>query len=82
MNERILEMQIAAMRAVWAGDDPDGDVDKMYIPRVFAEKFARLIIQDCAGVFEAIDNGNTQHGTMNYLKALQTRYYDKGVVKQ
>lgn len=47
MNERILELQIAAMRSVWAGDDPDGDVDKMYIPSEFTKKFAELIVADC-----------------------------------
>ena len=38
------------------------------------EKFAELIVKDCAGVYEAIDNGNEQEGTLNYIKALKRRY--------
>jgi hypothetical protein len=37
-------------------------------------KFAELIIKDCAGVYEAIDNGNEVEGTDNFLLALKRRY--------
>jgi hypothetical protein len=47
MNERMHQLQIAAMRSVWDGSDPDGDVDKMYIPAEFAKKFANLIVEEC-----------------------------------
>jgi hypothetical protein len=28
--------------------DRDGDLDRMYIPNVFAEQFAQLIVRECA----------------------------------
>lgn len=41
------------------------------------EKFVELIINDCAGVYDAIDNGNKVEGTDNLLLALKRRY--KGI---
>jgi hypothetical protein len=32
------------------GSDPDGDIDKMYIPSEFINKFAELIIAECKQV--------------------------------
>lgn len=37
-------------------------------------KFAELIVRECAGIYEAIDNGNKVQGTDNYLKALKLRF--------
>lgn len=37
-------------------------------------KFAELIIKECAGIYEAIDNGNKIEGTDNYIKALRIRF--------
>jgi hypothetical protein len=41
-------------------------------------KFAELIVQECAGIYEAIDNGNKVEGTENYLEALHKRFGVKG----
>ena len=38
------------------------------------EKFAELIVKDCAGVYEAIDNGNQVEGTDDYITAICRRY--------
>ena len=38
------------------------------------EKFAELIVQECAGIYDKIDNGNQHHGTDNYLEALQKHF--------
>ena len=38
------------------------------------EKFAELIIKECAGVYEAIDNGNKVEGTDNYVLALRRKF--------
>lgn len=38
------------------------------------ERFALCILKDCAGMYEAIDNGNTIEGTDNYIVALRRRY--------
>ncbi|CAB4221377.1 hypothetical protein UFOVP1636_275 [uncultured Caudovirales phage] len=48
MNERIRELNLQAMSIVMNGSDPDGDVDKMYIPLEFTKKFAELIVRECA----------------------------------
>jgi hypothetical protein len=34
------------------------------------EKFAELIVAECAGIYSKIDNGNLHMGTDNYLEAL------------
>ena len=55
MNERIIkELQLAAMHSVWDGHDPDGDVDKMYIPAEFTKKFAELIVRECMAQCEQV----------------------------
>jgi len=48
MNERIKELNIQALVEVLNGQDPDNDIDKMYIPAQFTKKFAELIVKDCA----------------------------------
>jgi hypothetical protein len=50
MNPRILELQHQAMSSVLNGNDPDGDVERMYIPAEFTKKFAELLIQKCAQI--------------------------------
>ena len=39
----------------------------------YEEKFAELIVRECAGIYDAIDNGNKQEGTDDYLEALRRR---------
>ncbi len=53
MNKNINEIAIKTMHIVINGADPNGDVDKMYIPAVFAQKFAELIVQECATFCES-----------------------------
>ena len=38
------------------------------------EKFAESIVRECAGIYEAIDNGNQVEGTNNYIEALRKRF--------
>ena len=38
------------------------------------EKFAELIVRECAGIYDKIDNGNLHMGTDNYLEALQKHF--------
>ena len=40
----------------------------------YEEKFAELIVRECAGIYDAIDNGNKQEGTDDYLEALRRRF--------
>jgi hypothetical protein len=48
MNERIQKLNLQALCDVMNGPDPDGDVEQMYIPAEFMEKFAELIVKECA----------------------------------
>ena len=47
MNKRIRELEQQALSIVLNGNDPDSDVDKMYIPSEFTKKFAELIVREC-----------------------------------
>ena len=38
------------------------------------EKFALLIVKECAGIYSKIDNGNQHLGTDDYLEALQKHF--------
>ena len=62
MNERIKELNLQAMSIVMNGNDPDGDIEQMYIPSEFTKKFALLIVRECVGIVakrkdQAIDDG-------------------------
>jgi hypothetical protein len=47
MNEQIRELNLQAISLVLNGNDPDSDVEKMYIPAEFTKKFAELIVRKC-----------------------------------
>lgn len=77
MNERIRELMDEAISDVdYIRDDEftNMELQKMYIPDCFAEKFADLIMKECAGIYDKIDNGNLHMGTDNYLEALQKHF--------
>lgn len=38
------------------------------------EKFAQMIVRECGGIYDKIDNGNPHMGTNNYLKALALHF--------
>ena len=66
MNERIHELNLQAMSIVMNGSDPDGDVERMYIPSEFTKKFAELIVKECIDKIEThrIPVGNSAAGEM------------------
>lgn len=39
------------------------------------EKFAELLIRECAGIYDKIDNGNLHMGTDDYLEALHKTFF-------
>jgi len=41
------------------------------------EKFAELIVRECAGIYDKIDNGNQHLGTDDYLLALRKHFGGK-----
>jgi len=67
MNERIKEL------AEQAGYEADMfGVGHWDMPE--CKKFAELIVRECAGIYDKIDNGNQHLGTENYLEALQKHF--------
>ena len=66
MNNRILELAERAEIAANKGDHVD--------VKIMMEKFAELIVKECAGIYDAIDNGNLVMGTDDYLEALTKRF--------
>lgn len=67
MNERIKEL---ALQANPKNIFKEFDRDDIH----FVEKFAELIVKECAGIYDKIDNGNMHMGTENYLEALQKHF--------
>ena len=43
------------MSLILNGNDPDGDVEKMYIPAEFTKKFAELIVEECMNIADEYD---------------------------
>ena len=64
MTERVQEL------ARLAGEDYEGYQGK----GLYYEIFAKLIIKECAGIYEKIDNGNLHLGTDDYLEALRKHF--------
>jgi hypothetical protein len=73
MNERIREL--AEQAGITTNLDTDyfeKDVNKWV--DYYSEKFALLIVQECAGIYSKIDNGNLHMGTDDYLEALHKTF--------
>ena len=79
MNEQIKKLTIQAlakcdatkMTQLSSSVDNGNGVD---IPLEFSEKFAELIVRECAGIYSKIDNGNPHLGADDYLEALQKHF--------
>lgn len=52
MNQKLRELEIKALRLVMNGNDPDRDVDRMYIPHEYTKTLAELIVRECAEVLD------------------------------
>jgi hypothetical protein len=79
MNKRIHEITVQALEnSLFESIEPTVTVgegeNKVTIPLVFAEKFAELIVKECAGIYSKIDNGNLHMGTDDYLEALHKTF--------
>ena len=66
MNQRIKELLAQCTQ-----ESIDGPFANPYVDQ---EKFAKLIVRECAGIYDKIDNGNLHMGTDNYLEALQKHF--------
>ncbi len=63
MNERIRELIEQAVNAVdnpFPGNPLNDELEKMYIPDCFAEKFAELIVRECAELSVNSQYANTK----------------------
>ena len=69
MNERIKQLYDQSQKV---GRYTDGGYTEIY--GLDAEKFAELIVGECAGIIEAIENGNQIEGTDNPIKAIRKRF--------
>lgn len=70
MNERIKDFGKQAYNAgtgIWP-------INSQMWYEVYNTTFAKLIVKECAGIYEKIDNGNLHMGTDNYLEALQKHF--------
>lgn len=68
MNEqRIKAFADHADRYAYSISDSDPSVNWY---KIRDQKFAELIVEECAGIYSKIDNGNLHMGTDNYLEAL------------
>jgi len=63
MNERIKELALQA-----------GGSHYPAVGGKLLEKFAELIVKECAGIYDKIDNGNLHMGTDNYIEALHKTF--------
>ena len=66
MNKLIQKLAYESARTV--------DANLMAQDPAFVEKFAMMIIQECANIYEAIDNGNTVHGAEDFQQALRRHF--------
>ena len=68
MNERIRELAEQSI-----GANPTyAAATIMASPEL--EQFAMLIVRECAGIYDKIDNGNAHLGTEDYLEALHKHF--------
>jgi hypothetical protein len=47
VNEPTRELFRQALELVLNGQDPDRDIDKMYIPAVFVKRYTELLVKEC-----------------------------------
>ena len=64
MNERIRELAKQATK----------QYSPTYYTQEWIQGFAKSIIEECAGIYCSIDNGNLHMGTDDYLKALHKHF--------
>jgi hypothetical protein len=74
MNKNIEDIELLAMNLVMNGEDPDGDVDDMYIPAEFTRKFAELLIRECAD--QIVAKGTDQVDFAPSQTGVRPEYWD------
>ena len=78
MNKRFEELKRKAVAEADTGHidfDNMGHTEIQMLGDIAVEKkFAQLIVEECAGIYDKIDNGNLHMGTDDYLLALQKHF--------
>ena len=75
MNKRIRELaQQAEILITVAGAFHNTPQGAYQLQEQHMNKFAELLVRECAGIYDKIDNGNLHMGTDNYLEALQKHF--------
>jgi hypothetical protein len=76
MNERIRELAVKAQIyfSYDRGPGTDNELQAAEITQSDLEKFAELIVRECAEIYDKIDNGNLHMGTDDYLEALNKTF--------
>ena len=46
ISDRIKEYEKTALAAALNGTDPDGDIDRMYVPREYTQQLYHVIVKD------------------------------------
>ena len=57
---KIVEQAVSAVDIVTGNEALDDELAKMYIPDCFAEKFAELLVRECADIFGREGTGEYQ----------------------
>ena len=68
MNERIEKL------ALQAGSTHKQSLGVYQFYTDELEKFAQMIVRECGGIYDKIDNGNPHLGTDDYLRALALHF--------
>lgn len=75
MNDQIKEL--CAQARVYADELlGQGLPDTVWQDR-YHEKLVHLVVWECAGIYQRIDNGNLHMGTDNYIEALSRTFWDE-----
>jgi hypothetical protein len=69
MNQEVVK-KLAEKAGFTAGVERYATPDYQTVERELIEKFARLLVRECATVYDMIDNGNKHLGTRDYPTAL------------
>ena len=76
MNQRIRELAEQARQDYLKNHWPSGiSSDNVGMYPQLMERFAELIVEECAGIYSKIDNGNLHMGTDDYLEALHKTFF-------
>lgn len=81
MNDNIFELieqsKIAADERYAAVTSlPNWDEHEQIWLQHYSEKLVHLVVWECAGIYQRIDNGNLHMGTDDYIEALNRTFWD------